>query len=116
MASMGDMPDVTWNIMPLRSRHGLSGKNSLFTLEKCLIRLFWGVISTLFSSISDTYYGPTPLPARCFGSLPSDHFVAGYAKLVRSSIWTAVLNPMLMLEPIEHNPTELLAIDFSHSQ
>ena len=40
----------------------LSEKIVLFGLEKRIIGPFQGVISQLFSHISDTCHGPTPLP------------------------------------------------------
>ncbi len=40
MASMSDMPDITWNVMSLCSRHMHSEKNGLFVLEKVNIGRF----------------------------------------------------------------------------
>jgi hypothetical protein len=40
MASMSDMPDITWNVMSLCSRHMHSEKNGLFAPEKLNIDCF----------------------------------------------------------------------------
>ena len=59
MASMGDMPNVSRNIMSFCSGHGLYN-NGFLGLKKRIIGRIQGFDSALFISLSRTCRGPTP--------------------------------------------------------